>query len=35
VDLAIIVPSEDMQHIEDAHLAILHAVFRALLDGDA
>lgn len=34
VDLAIIVPSRDMQHIEDAHLAILHAVFRALLDGD-
>jgi len=31
VDLAIIVPSEDMQHIEDAHLAIIHAVFRALL----
>jgi len=35
VDLAIIVPSEDMQHIEDAHLAILHAVFRALLEGEA
>lgn len=31
VDLCIIVPSEDMQHIEDAHMAILHAVFRALL----
>ncbi len=32
VELCIIVPSEDMQHIEDMHLAILHAVFRALLD---
>jgi len=32
VDLCIIVPSEDMQWIEDMHLAILHAVFRALLD---
>lgn len=31
VDLCIIVPSGDMQHIEDAHLAIIHAVFRALL----
>jgi len=28
VDLCIIVPSDDMQLIEDAHLAILHAVFR-------
>ncbi|HAF70917.1 MAG: Sugar isomerase (SIS) [Acetothermia bacterium 64_32] len=35
VDLAIVVPSQDMQHIEDAHLAILHAVSRALLEGDA
>mgnify|MGYP000483427885 CR=1 FL=1 len=35
VDLCIIVPSDDMQHIEDAHLAIIHAVSRALLDGDA
>lgn len=34
VDLCIIVPSEDMQQIEDMHLAILHAVFRALLDGN-
>ncbi len=31
VDLCIVVPSEDMQYIEDAHLAIIHAVFRALL----
>ncbi|MEM4546845.1 MAG: SIS domain-containing protein [Nitrososphaerota archaeon] len=31
VDLCIIVPSEDMQYIEDAHLSIIHAVFRALL----
>jgi len=31
VDLCIIVPSEDMQHIEDAHQIILHAVFRELL----
>lgn len=31
VDLCIIVPSEDMQHIEDAHLSIIHATFRALL----
>jgi len=31
VDLCIIVPAEDMQHIEDAHLIILHAVFRELL----
>jgi D-sedoheptulose 7-phosphate isomerase len=27
VDLAIIVPSESMQLIEDAHLVILHAIF--------
>lgn len=33
VDLCIIVPSEDMQQIEDMHLAILHAVFRSLRDG--
>ncbi|NOX44596.1 MAG: SIS domain-containing protein [Caldiserica bacterium] len=33
VDLCIVVPSDDMQWIEDMHLAILHAVFRALLDG--
>lgn len=32
VDICIIVPSEDMQQIEDMHLAILHAVFRALLE---
>lgn len=31
VNLCIVVPSEDMQYIEDAHLAIIHAVFRALL----
>jgi D-sedoheptulose 7-phosphate isomerase len=31
VDLCIIIPSEDMQHIEDAHQIILHAVFRELL----
>ncbi len=31
VDLCITVPSEDMQHIEDVHLIIIHAVFRALL----
>jgi len=30
VDLCIIVPSDSMQHIEDAHLVILHAVFLAL-----
>lgn len=28
VDLCIIVPSDDMQLIEDAHMGILHAVFR-------
>ncbi|MGY4706575.1 D-sedoheptulose-7-phosphate isomerase [Candidatus Bipolaricaulota sp. J31] len=32
VDLCITVPSDDMQQIEDMHLAILHAVFRALLE---
>jgi len=31
VDLCIIVPSNDMQIVEDLHLAILHAVFRALI----
>ncbi len=30
VDLCIIVPSESMQQIEDAHLVILHAIFLAL-----
>ena len=30
VDLCIIVPSDSMQRIEDAHLVILHAVFLAL-----
>lgn len=32
VDLCIIVPADDMQLIEDLHLAILHSVFRALKD---
>jgi|Deesub1362B_J571_1020462.scaffolds.fasta_scaffold00992_9 D-sedoheptulose 7-phosphate isomerase len=32
VDLCIVVPSDDMQQIEDMHLAILHAVFRALVE---
>jgi len=31
VDQCIIVPSEDMQHLEDAHLIMCHALFRALL----
>jgi len=31
VDLCIVVPSNDMQVVEDVHLAILHAVFRALI----
>lgn len=31
VDLCIIVPSWDMQYVEDVHLSIIHAVFRALL----
>jgi D-sedoheptulose 7-phosphate isomerase len=31
VDLCIVVPSNDMQVVEDLHLAILHAVFRALI----
>jgi len=35
VDLCIVVPSDDMQWIEDMHLAILHAVFRALLEDEA
>jgi len=30
VDLCIIVPSDSMQQIEDAHLVILHALFLAL-----
>ncbi|HIC93738.1 MAG TPA: SIS domain-containing protein [Anaerolineae bacterium] len=30
VDLCIIVPSDSMQQVEDAHLVILHAVFLAL-----
>ncbi|MGC9529956.1 MAG: SIS domain-containing protein [Candidatus Bipolaricaulaceae bacterium] len=30
-DLCLVVPCDDMQQIEDAHLVILHAVFRALL----
>ncbi len=30
VDICIIVPSDSMQQIEDAHLVILHAVFLAL-----
>ncbi len=34
VDLCIVVPADDMQWIEDMHLAILHAVFRALLEED-
>ena len=29
-DLAIIVPSDDMQHIEDIHLTIAHSIFRAV-----
>ncbi len=35
VELCIVVPSDDMQWIEDMHLAILHAVFRALLEDEA
>lgn len=31
-DLAIIVPSDDMQHIEDLHLSIAHSIFRAVRD---
>jgi len=30
VDICIIVPSDSMQQIEDAHLVILHAIFLAL-----
>ena len=30
VDICVIVPSESMQQIEDAHLVILHAIFLAL-----
>jgi D-sedoheptulose 7-phosphate isomerase len=29
-DLCLIVPSDDMQHIEDAHLCATHAIFRAI-----
>jgi D-sedoheptulose 7-phosphate isomerase len=29
-DVCVVVPSDSMQIIEDAHLAILHAIFRAL-----
>jgi D-sedoheptulose 7-phosphate isomerase len=29
-DLAIIVPSDDMQHIEDLHLTIAHSIFRVV-----
>lgn len=32
VDLCIIVPSDSMQQIEDAHLVILHVVFLALCE---
>jgi len=32
-DLPIIVPSEDMQHIEDMHLVISHAIFRSVRDA--
>jgi len=31
VDRSIVVPSTDMQYIEDAHLVICHAMFRALV----
>jgi len=31
VDLCIIIPSEDMQHIEDAHHIIFHAIFKEFL----
>jgi D-sedoheptulose 7-phosphate isomerase len=29
-DLCLVVPSENMQHIEDAHLCATHAIFRAI-----
>lgn len=29
-DLCLIVPSDNMQHIEDAHLCATHAIFRAI-----
>lgn len=32
-DVAVIVPSDSMQVIEDAHLVILHAIFLAFYDG--
>jgi D-sedoheptulose 7-phosphate isomerase len=31
-DVAIVVPSESMQVIEDAHLVILHAMFLSLME---
>ncbi|GAB4475200.1 MAG: SIS domain-containing protein [Anaerolineae bacterium] len=34
VDVCIIVPSEDMQYIEDAHLVINHILTRALYEQD-
>jgi D-sedoheptulose 7-phosphate isomerase len=33
VDHAVVVPSDNMQQIEDAHLVIAHALFVALRDG--
>jgi D-sedoheptulose 7-phosphate isomerase len=33
-DVAVIVPSESMQIIEDAHLVILHAMFLKLMEKD-
>jgi D-sedoheptulose 7-phosphate isomerase len=33
-DVAVIVPSESMQIIEDAHLVILHAMFLKLLERE-
>jgi len=30
-DLCFVVPSDNMQHIEDAHLCATHAIFRAIL----
>lgn len=32
-ELAIIVPSEDMQYIEDLHLAVAHSIFRAVRES--
>jgi phosphoheptose isomerase len=31
-DVAVIVPTESMQIIEDAHLVILHAIYLALCE---